>query len=177
MFVPIQESKADIRPGFNFFSRVWYFYLTDLFQTGKKRPIEENDIWGSPEHCKVKNVSLQLERAWETESRKNNPSFGWALFVANKGWLLHNFISQLILATLRIVSPILMSYLLDWLAEKTSTPKLISTTADGYIWALLYSFSLYLYVSMLGPRHEVVMQDRILNSVKRFFADFVYFQN
>ena len=169
MFVPIQESKADIRPGFNFFSRVWYFYLTDLFQTGKKRPIEENDIWGSPEHCKVKNVSEQLERAWETESRKNNPSFGWALFVANKGWLLHNFISQLVLATLRIVSPLYFDELFARLVGR----KNINSKIDKYDcrWLHMGSFVLLLTLSLrLNVRTktqiiliEVVMQDRILN--------------
>ena len=158
MFTSKHTQKPNPRPTFNFFARIWYFYLNGLFLTGSKRPLTEDDLWGPPIHCKADNVSDQFEAAWEKEKHKKNPSVGLALLSANRSWILTNVSSQVVIMILRIGAPVLLSYLLDWFADPITVPILVSPESDGYIWALFYSLALYAYVAILGPRHEIAME-------------------
>ena len=76
--------------------------MTNIGERHCKYKSPVSDLWGSPEHCKADNVCEQLEKAWELEKRKQKPSFGYALFSANKSWLLINCSSQLVIMVLRI---------------------------------------------------------------------------
>ena len=96
--------------------------------------------------------------AWEAEKAKKKPSVGRALLVANRAWLVTNISSQVVLMILRILAPVLLSFLLDWFADPDTVPSLISPTKDGYLWALFYAMALFAYVAVLGPRHEIAMQ-------------------
>ena len=49
---------------------------------------------------------------------------------------------------LRIMPPVLLSFLLDWFADPDTVPLLISLTKDGYLWALFYAMALYAYVAV-----------------------------
>lgn len=94
--------------------------------------------------------------AWKAETKKKEPSVGRAILFANREWLLTNISGQLVLVILRVLAPVLLAYLLDWFADPDTVPSLMSPTKDGYLWALFYALAIYAFVTVAGPRAEIV---------------------
>jgi len=65
----------------------------------------------------AKNLSKKIDREWEIESKKANPSFGRALWNANKSQFPKMLFCQLYFALIKLLIPISLGLVVDWFAD------------------------------------------------------------
>ena len=139
MFVTKLKLSDNPKEKAGFFNRQTFFYLNDLFKLGASRPLVEEDLHEPSEPDRALTVCPRLEAAWENELRKADPSFGRAIWQANRLWACFHLSFQVFLLLIRLSLPILLGYFIDWFGDKDSVPLIYDRDLDGYIWAALYA--------------------------------------
>ena len=114
MFATRAKLKPNKRNEAGFFSRLTYFYLNDFFALGRKRPIEFGDCWEPAQDDCGANQIDKIEREWQKELLKDEPSLGWAIYRANywRIWLWSILMTLGFLT--RVIMPFVVSELLKW---------------------------------------------------------------
>ena len=139
-------SKDNPRLKSNFLSRVTFHYLNSFISLGSRRPIIEEDLWEPTPENKAATICEQIEKTWNDQLKRKSPSFGLALFHANKNCIGQLMIYQCLIVLLQFSVPIVMGYFIDWFSDPQSDelPKIMTFDVDGYIWAALLSFLSFL---------------------------------
>lgn len=101
-----------------FLSRWFYSWIIPLYCIGYKRPIEFSDLYKCSKKDEAVVVSTKLEREWDRELQKKNPSFLMALTRAF-GWqtFWNNLIMLLSDLIIRLAQPFMLQVIIRYLEQ------------------------------------------------------------
>ncbi|XP_055678762.1 ATP-binding cassette sub-family C member 4-like [Lutzomyia longipalpis] len=103
----------------SFLSKRAFWWLKDLYKTGMKRPIEEEDVYETlPEH-KCENISEKFSRLWGEESTVKSPNYLKILARAyGKQVMAYGLLCSFTESGLRIVQPLCMGGLVTYFSPE-----------------------------------------------------------
>ncbi|KAJ4839221.1 Multidrug resistance-associated protein 9 [Turnera subulata] len=119
----------------NFFSRMYFGWITPLLQQGYKEPITEKDVWKLDEWDRTETLIKKFQRCWIEESRRPKPQLLRALSKSLGGRLLLGWCFKIGFDLSQFVGPLLLNRLLQSIERG-------DPAFTGYI----YAFAIFLGV-------------------------------
>ncbi|KAM6551932.1 hypothetical protein CsatB_001740 [Cannabis sativa] len=114
----------------NFFSKIYFGWITPLMQKGYRKPITEKDVWKLDSWDQTETLIKKFQRCWVEESQRSNP---WLLRALNRslgGRFWYGALFKIVYDLSQFVGPVVLSHLLQ--SMQRGDPAWI-----GYIYAFL----------------------------------------
>ncbi|XP_057763901.1 ABC transporter C family member 12-like [Salvia miltiorrhiza] len=147
---PLGEQVCPER-GANFFSAIYFDWMTPLMQQGYKRPITEKDVWKLDSWDQTETLSRKFQKSWEEEAQRSKP---WLLRALNRslgGRFWYGGIFKIGSDLSQLAGPVILNHLLQSLER--GEPAWI-----GYIYALSIFFSVSIGVLCEARYFQNVMR-------------------
>ena len=126
------------RTNANFVSKKFFVYLDGFFKTGWKSGIAETDITLPQSKAESTQLSTQLEKIWEEESKQQSPSLFKACLKAFGPEIIKKATGTYIAESARMVQP----FLLYWMLSAFQRNDMIMT----YVWAAAFGKRVNVYI-------------------------------
>jgi len=165
-----KEMHNDLKlVGSNIFSRLSFWSAQSLIWTGFRRTLVHNDLWQLPQNMRSYDLWEKFEPLWNEEKKLEKPSLFRAvrkLFFAK--WILALFL-QFLYGCLSFANPIILPFLLKWLADPTQPYYLgLIYLAIIFVCSIVGSFLYYASVfisSTLGIQVRSVLVQAVYRKV------------
>lgn len=111
-------------------SKMSFWWLKDLYRTGLKRPITDDDVYETINHHECEKVAQKFEKLWKDELATKNPSTLRMFYRAyGAPVIIIGLLFAICETVMRCAQPLLLGELLSFFSDENASK------SSGYIYA------------------------------------------